>query len=333
MLVAFVFAACEKEPEPEPKPNPDDGGNTEEPVVPANISVDHTTFNCFSPAGEVAVYVTVEGGAKYAASIPDTVKNWISVKSFSGSESGFVHFDIAKNTTGASRTAMVAITYGEGLSKSIKIIQDAKEKKDHFSQWGLEGELVSTQSNDRPYYWYIDQFDTGQCFKVNCGPASTTMAANWFDGSMRATAEKAREEYYNNGGWWYTNDINAYFSKHKVSSTQKSFGTTDALINELKKGNIVILCLDMYYITYGDVAGQKVNKFYVTSGTGWGHFIVVKGYVQTSTKLYCEVYDPYTMSYYDNNNLPMGMDRYYAANELLQSARIWWGNMIVVGGK
>ena len=335
MIAVFAFAACEKEPEPKPSPY-DIGGNTnteDPPAVAANISVDHTTFNRFSPAGEVAVYVTVEGDAKYSVSIPDAAKSWISVKSFSGSESGFVHFSITQNTTGEARTAMVAITYGEGLSKSIQISQDAKEKKDYFAQWGLEGELVSTQSNDRPYHWYVDQGSTGSCSSVNCGPASTTMAANWFNGSLRATTEKAREEYYNNGGWWYTNDINAYFSKHKVSSTQKTFGSTEALINEVKKGNVVILCLDMYYITYGDGSGQKVNKFYRTNGTGWGHFIVVKGYVETSMKLYCEVYDPYTMGNNDSNGLPKGMDRYYVANELLQSARIWWGNMIVIGGK
>ncbi|MBO4767961.1 MAG: C39 family peptidase [Bacteroidales bacterium] len=333
LIAVFAFAACEKEPEPKPSPY-DIGGNTEDPSgTTASIKVDQTSFNRYSPAGEVAVYVTVEGGAKYSASIPDNAKSWISLKSISGSESGFVHFAIAKNTTGESRTAMVAITYGEGLSKSIQISQDAKEKKDYFAQWGLEGELVSTVSNDRPYYWYVDQGNTGACSGVNCGPASTTMASNWFNGSLRITTEDARQEYYNNGGWWYTNDINGFLRTHGVSISQKSFGSTEALVSELKKGNIVILCLDMYYITYGDGSGQKVNKFYRTNGTGWGHFIVVKGYVETSTKLYCEVYDPYTMGNNDSNGLPKGMDRYYVADELLRSAGIWWSYMIVINGK
>lgn len=332
LIVAFVFASCEKEPEPKPSPY-EIGGKTEEPSPSApGIKVDHTAFNRYSPAGEVAVYVTVEGGAKYSVTVPDGVKDWVSVTSFSGSESGFVHFKIAQNTTGANRTAMVNITYGEGLSKSIVIAQDAKEKKDYFAEWGLDGTLVSTQSNDRPYYWYVDQGNTGTCSGVNCGPASTTMAANWFNGSFQGTTENARQEYYNDGGWWYTNDINAFFRSHGIKSSQKPFSNTSDLINELKKGNIVILCLDMYYITYGDESGKKVNKFYRTNGTGWGHFLVVKGYVETSTTLYCEVYDPYTMGRNYSDGTPKGLDRYYLADDLLRSAGIWWNSMIVVGG-
>ena len=332
LIAVFAFAACEKEPEPKPSPY-EIGGKTEEPSPSApGIKVDQTAFNRYSPAGEVAVYVTVEGGAKYSVTVPDGVKDWVSVTSFSGSESGYVHFALAQNTTGADRTAMVSIIDGDGVSKSIQISQSAKEKKDFFAEWGLEGTLVSTQSNDRPYYWYVDQGNTGTCSGVNCGPASTTMAANWFNGSFRGTTEMARQEYYNNGDWWYTNDINAFFRSHSIKSSQKSFGSTSALIDEIKKGNVVILCLDMYYITYGDESGKKINKFYRTNGTGWGHFLVVKGYVETSTTLYCEVYDPYTMGRNYTDGTPKGMDRYYLADDLLRSAGIWWANMIVVGG-
>ena len=167
LIVAFVFASCEKETEPKPSPY-EIGGKTEEPSPSApGIKVDHTAFNRYSPAGEVAVYVTVEGGAKYSVTVPDGVKDWVSVTSFSGSESGYVHFALAQNTTGADRTAMVSIIDGDGVSKSIQISQSAKEKKDFFAEWGLEGTLVSTQSNDRPYYWYVDQGSTGTCTGVN----------------------------------------------------------------------------------------------------------------------------------------------------------------------
>ena len=151
LIAVFAFAACEKDPEPKPSPY-EIGGNTEEPSPSApGIKVDQTAFNRYSPAGEVAVYVTVEGGAKYSVTVPDGVKDWVSVTSFSGSESGFVHFALTKNATGAGRTALVTITDSEGVSKSIQISQDAKEKKDYFAEWGLDGELVSTKSNDRPY--------------------------------------------------------------------------------------------------------------------------------------------------------------------------------------
>lgn len=329
ILALFVSTACEKEIQPDDK-----GGDPEEPsTVTPDISVDQTGFDRYSSAGEVAVYVAVTGGAKYAVNIPETAKDWISLTSFSGSESGFVHFAIAQNSTGESRTATVEITCGEGISKSIRISQDAKEKRDYLAQWGLKGEIVSMLSNDRPYNWYVDQGGTGLCAGVNCGPASTAMATNWFDGSIRADTEAARQEYYKDGGWWYTNDINAYLRSRSVSSSQKAFTSTESLVNELTKGNIAILCLDMYYITFGDDPNRRINKFYWTAGTGWGHFIVVKGYVRTSTALYCEVYDPYTMGNSYADGTPLGRDRYYLADELLQSASIWWGYMITVGGK
>ena len=328
LIAVFAFAACDKDPEPKPSPYEIGGQDT----TAASISIDQTTFNRYAAADEVAVYVTAEGGAKYAVSIPDNAKSWVSLTSFSGSESGFVHLAIAKNETGSARHATVAITYGEGLSKTIQISQDAKEKKDYFGQWGLEGDYVASLSNDRPYDWYVDQGSTGACSGVNCGPASTTMAARWFNGSYRANTEKAREEYYNNGGWWYTNDINSFFRAHGIKSSQKSYTTNETLKNELSKGNVAILCLDMYYITYGDESGKKVNKFYRTASSSWGHFLVVKGYVQTSTKLYWEVYDPYTMGNMATDGTPKGLDRYYDASEILRSAGIWWGNMISVGG-
>ena len=87
MIAVFAFAACEKDPEPKPSPY-EIGGKTEDPsgTTTPGISVDQTSFSRFSPAGEVAVYVTVEGNAKYSVSIPDAAKSWISVKSFSGSD-------------------------------------------------------------------------------------------------------------------------------------------------------------------------------------------------------------------------------------------------------
>jgi hypothetical protein len=47
---------------------------------------------------------------------------------------------------------------------------------------------------------------------------------------------------------------------------------------ELDKGNIAILCLDMYFIRDETKGRWHVDKFYPTANTGWGHFIVVKGY-------------------------------------------------------
>ncbi len=208
-----------------------------------------------------------------------------------------------------------------------------KPKTEYFSEWGLEGTYVSYKSNERSYDWYIDQGSTGACSGVNCGPASTTMACKWSDESFSRTAEDARNEIYLNGGWWYTNNINDYFTRYGIPHFQQGYPTNSRITDEIDYGNIVLLCLDMYYITYGNVSGKRVNKFYNTNGTGWGHFLLVKGYVQTSTKLYFEVYDPYSMGRKNPDGTPMGLDRYYDASEILTSAGIWWANMIVIQPK
>ena len=207
-----------------------------------------------------------------------------------------------------------------------------KPKTEMFAEWGLEGTLVSYVSNERSYEWYIDQGSTGPCSGVNCGPASSTMAAHWYDSSFTGTTQDARNEFYNNGGWWYTSDINAYFTNHGIAHSQRSYSSNTEITGQIDRGNIVLLCLDMYYITYGNVSGKRVNKFYNTSGTGWGHFLLVKGYVQTSSKLYFEVYDPYSMGRKYPDGTPMGKDRYYDSNDILTSAGIWWPCMITIGG-
>ncbi len=234
-------------------------------------------------------------------------------------------YTLAKTTTLYYRDAVVLPPLTDP-AWSLK-----KPKREMYAEWGLEGTFEKEMGYERPYEWYIDQGSTGACSGVNCGPASSVMAAKWYNYAFTGTVEDARAEIYNNGGWWYTNDIDAYFNAHNVAHTTKTFTSTDDVVWEINMGNIVLLCLDMYYITYGNQTGKRVNKFYNTANKGWGHFLLVKGYVQTSTKLYYEVYDPYSMGRTNPDGTPMGRSRYYDAAEILHSAGIWWPNMIVVG--
>ena len=103
------------------------------------------------------------------------------------------------------------------------------------------------------------------------------MACKWSDSSFSRTTEDARNEIYLNGGWWYTNNINNYLTTYGIPHFQQSYRTNSDVTSMIDNSSIVLLCLDMYYITYGNESGKRVNKFYNTAGTGFciakiGHF-------------------------------------------------------------
>ena len=93
----------------------------------------------------------------------------------------------------------------------------------------------------------------------------------------------------------------------------------------------MILCLDMYYIRDGTNSEWRMDKFYTTGSTGWGHFIVVKGYRQVDGELYFEVYDPYGFGRTYNDG--KGKDRYYRSEDIYEATSIWWNYTIVVSEK
>ncbi len=204
--------------------------------------------------------------------------------------------------------------------------------------WGLGRFLVETLSNNRDYDWYIDQANTGTYSGVNCGPSSTTMAAKWSDASFSNSAEDARDAYRFEGGWWYTSDIGNYLTDcsipHQfIELSTNSQGTQQVITNQLDNGKIMILCLDMYYIRYGAFSELRVDKFYATGSTGWGHFIVVKGYRQVDGEMFLEVYDPYGYGRTYNDGTAKGKDRYYRGEDIFTATSIWWNYTIVVSEK
>lgn len=328
VIIAFLVCSC-ADPY-EPKPSPYAPGDKDTSVVAVKgFNFDNTFFYRYSQESQVAVYVSIEDGITYDVVIPDDA-DWISTSSLHGDKSGYVTFHIAPNTTGNDRTAQVEFKYGPDSSKKINISQDPKTKQDCFADWGLEGTVTEAVCNDRPYFWYVDQGNTGTYSNVNCGPSSVTMCAKWYNPNYIDGAEKAREEYRPTGGWWYPQDINSFLNAHKIAYRQVTFSSVETLKNELKNGRIAILNPDMYYISYNSSSTQRVGKYYQSSSTGSGHYIVVKGYVQTDSKLYFEVYDPWSlgMSYLDRTR--KGMDRYYTGDDVFQSCLVWYNTLVVI---
>ncbi|PJI08757.1 MULTISPECIES: C39 family peptidase [Clostridium] len=225
--------------------------------------------------------------------------------------------------------------YAKNISsnKSYNVTQLAKSKagttipRSTLEKWGL-GEYESEHiSNNKPYSWYIDQGNTGAYSNNNCGPSSTTMALKWYNSNFSKTAEDARNTYLEGGGWWRTTDVTNYLSLNNAKYSVIENSGENLLKSTLKRGNIVILCIDTSYLSYNDNPQQRVGRFYDYEG---GHFIVVKGYIVVDGKTYFETYDPNNWDETYSDGQPKGQDRYYADNELMNGISNWWNYLIVV---
>jgi len=196
--------------------------------------------------------------------------------------------------------------------------------------WGLGRVLEKEFSNNVDYDWYMDQWHTGQHSDLNCGPTTVTMAIKWYDKEFSEKPEDARNTYRPHGGWWFTNDITNYLDKYSVNNSIIELNNPDSLINELEKGNIIILCLDMNYISLSQTYQWHIDKFYSTRNKEWGHFIILKGYKLVDNELIFEVYDSFSFGAAYNDFSLKGKDRYYRFSELDKATNNWWDYAIIV---
>ncbi len=198
--------------------------------------------------------------------------------------------------------------------------------------FGLGRNVTEEVSNDVPYEWYIDQGHTGTYSLSNCGPASSTMAIHWAQPQSTSTTEQARSRYESQGGWWYTGDLINYLGDNHVTRWAIDY-TTQGLKDQLAKGRLVILCLDMYYVTpLTQQPGSEFHKdkFYTASTTGWGHFIVIKGYKVVDGNVFFESYDPYSLDQTYSDGTLKGKSRYYTSTDLEKATRNWWNYALIV---
>lgn len=203
--------------------------------------------------------------------------------------------------------------------------------------FGVTGNIVSEKSLNRSYDFYFDQFDGSQSQAVNCGPTVTTMAVKWADSTFAGKPVDARNLIPEGGGWWFTSDIQNYLSRNGIKSNIDTLADVGALVkNSIDNNNLVILCLDMFSVSYNGVQFEHVQKFYQTNGPGWGHFLLVKGYKQTTTNFFLEIYDPYSDGQYYSlitTGQIKGRDRYYVRSDIQRAAAVWWPYAIVLAPK
>lgn len=197
-------------------------------------------------------------------------------------------------------------------------------------RWGLGKVLEIENSNNTDYDWYMDQWGTGPYSNDNCGPTTVTMAIKWFDKQFSKTPKDARNTYHSSGGWWYTGDITNYLNKYSVNHSTIELKSPEQLIDELDNGNIIILCLDMFYIRNSLNNQWRIDKFYTTRNAQWGHFIILKGYKLVDKQLFFEAYDSYSMNARYGDNSLKGKDRYYRFSDLDKATNLWWDYAIIV---
>lgn len=193
--------------------------------------------------------------------------------------------------------------------------------------WGLGKKMIAYSSLDRPYPWYIDQGDTGLHSGDNCGPSVLAMAVKYYHEEAKLTANWARLLDRPLGGWWYVEDIEEGLDRFKVPFTKVAVTDAKTLVERIRGDQLLILCNQMASVPKGNPntrehnANHRVGRFY---DYGDGHFLIVKGFVQVDRQLYFQVYDSNTWGTTYSDGSPMGRDRYYPAEGLVQSILTWY---------
>jgi hypothetical protein len=236
--------------------------------------------------------------------------------------------------TGELTAAVIDTTAGSGFFRVLEWSDSAfwydwsyYEEAPLLRAWGLGARQEGYGHNDRPYEWYIDQADTGNCSENNCGPASAIMALRWYDPTCTKTAEEARNRYPASGGWWYTSDVLNYLSAQRVPVTTSSFVDADQLVEAIDAGYLAILCFNTAYLTCDETDEHRVGRFY---GYASGHIVVVKGWRRVSNVLYFELYDPNNWHATYSDKTPKGRNRHFQGLQLAQAVRTWWPYFILV---
>ena len=62
---------------------------------------------------------------------------------------------------------------------------------------------------------------------------------------------------------------------------------------------------------------ERAGKYF---DVDFQHFVIIKGYKVVDDKLYFEIYDPNSWDTRYIDGTPVGMDRYYLADELVEAA-------------
>ena len=257
------------------------------------------------------------------------------------------NFTLAAQVTASINSSVVSNSFVYDFSNPVSFTVTSADKKrsttfkvtvqTELQYFGLSGNFVAAKSLNKNYNFYLDQFDGSVFQAINCGPTVSTMAIKWADPAFAETPVYARSQRESQGGWWTTTDVQAYLHDNGISSITDTISNIDSLVKtSIDNNNVVILCLDMYYVPLSSADNQHINKFYQANTLGWGHFLLVKGYKQLQYTFYLEIYDPYsqgeTYTTLDVGQLK-GKNRYYLDYDISTATQKWWPYAIIASQK
>jgi hypothetical protein len=259
-----------------------------------------------------------------------------------------INFTLASQVNATIKNAPVTSGVTVDFSKLVYFTVTSADKKrsttffiniqSDLLFYGLIGNVIAENSLNKDYTFYYDQFDGSTYQAVNCGPTVATMAIKWADSAFTKKPVDARNTYEPTGGWWSTRNVTDYLNSYGINNETDTLSNLDSLVKvNIDKNQVIILCLDMYYVSYDDLLSQHLNKFYETGAPGWGHFILVKGYKQMTSTFYLEVYDPYSQGqeYFPSviPNEPRGQDRYYTSSDIKTATNVWNPYAMIIAPK
>lgn len=185
--------------------------------------------------------------------------------------------------------------------------------------WGLGQWLQQSRSNNRDYDWYIDQSTTGTCSLTNCGPSCATMAMKWSDSTFNKNASDARAYFNDNCDDWNNSFVSIYLNTDSIPYSFIPTGDSasqmrDIFKAQLDSGRIIIISLSMGSIPFSNSGpDSRVDQFCTGAAA---HYIILKGYRQTETDFFFEVYDPWNLGLTYSDGTPKGENRFYRYENL-----------------
>ncbi len=207
--------------------------------------------------------------------------------------------------------------------------------KDLDSSWGMGTKVTKSVSNDKSYEWYVDQFATGRNAEKNCGPSVIEMAAKWQDEESILTVEDIVNKYIPDENMYIgvgTYELLTWLENYNVRCKVLPDVNQDSLIDEIDKGNIVIVGLDFKYIEYNPNNKERVGSYFssIDPSRSISHYVIAKGYKIVDEQLYFETYDPASLNMtYDDGQL-IGKNRHYKSDEFIEATNMYFPDVIII---
>ncbi len=182
-------------------------------------------------------------------------------------------------------------------------------------------ESVHTETNT--LNWYRTQFNTGTL--GNCGPATVSMAAAWAKEKYVPVINIRQAIGWRGDGGTNFDELISVMGDHGVTATQQHIQNTQDIFDIIDNGNIAIVLFHTGGISEvkGDPSTNFFGKYYPDAV---GHYVIIKGY--STDKNYFIVQDPIPSDWgsnskrYNDGISMIGRNRYYKADELLNSLRV-----------